>query len=445
MLDSSQSIFDHLNALTGAAMKLVSAPGFWLEAGILSAAFLLARLADRRYRRRLDGFLPQGIAHVWWHIGLRGSQRLAFPVTALLLALSARAVLQKMGVAVHLLNLAVPLMLSLALIRLSVFVLQRAFRPTPALRACESGISTIVWIGVVFYLLGWLPAILQALDAVAFRFGDVRVSILSAGKLILALGVFTVVALWSANAIESRVMRSGFLPGGVKAGLVKFSKVALVVVASMVALNSAGIDLTALAVFGGALGVGIGFGLQRIASNFISGFILVLDRSIRLNDVISVGDTYGWVKALRARYIVVRDRDGVERLIPNEQFITSEVVNWSYSDRQVRLKISVQISYRDDPEQAMHLLLEAAKTDRVLEHPKPATRFMGFGDNGIKLQLRVWIADPERGVNSVRSAINLNIWRAFKQAGITIPYPQRDVHFSGAGRDQAMLTDEGNA
>jgi small-conductance mechanosensitive channel len=212
-------------------------------------------------------------------------------------------------------------------------------------------------------------------------------------------------------------------------GVAKFSKVALYTIAILVALNSVGIDLTTLTVFGGALGVGLGFGLQRIASNFISGFILLFDRSIRPGDVISVGERFGWVVALHARYIVVRDRDGVETLIPNETLITSEVTNWSFTDRHVRVKIPVQISYDDDPEKAMKLMEEASEANsRILKDPSPQARLIGFGDNGIDIELRLWIDDPEQGVSNVRSDVNLAIWKSFKEAGVSIPFPQRDVH-----------------
>ena len=214
-----------------------------------------------------------------------------------------------------------------------------------------------------------------------------------------------------------------------RVGLAKVTRLVLIVLAVLIALNASGIDLTALAVFGGALGVGLGFGLQRIASNFVSGFILLFDRSIKPGDVISIDESFGWVEALHSRYVVVRDRDGVERLIPNENLITSVVTNWSYTDRNVRMKIPVQISYADDPEQAMALMLEASEQcARVLAEPAPAARLMAFGDNGINLELRVWVTDPEEGLGNVRSEINLSIWRAFKQHGITIPFPQRDVH-----------------
>jgi small-conductance mechanosensitive channel len=195
------------------------------------------------------------------------------------------------------------------------------------------------------------------------------------------------------------------------------------------ALTAAGLNLASLTVFGGALGVGIGFGLQKIVSNFISGFILLGDRSIRPGDVITVGDNYGLVKELRARYIVVLNRDGVETLIPNENLVTTDVINWSYSDRKVRVRIPVQISYNDDPEEGMAIMLEAGKSHpRALKDPAPVVRLMEFADSGVALELRVWMTDPQEGVGNIRSDINLAIWHGFKAAGITIPFPQRDVN-----------------
>jgi small-conductance mechanosensitive channel len=191
---------------------------------------------------------------------------------------------------------------------------------------------------------------------------------------------------------------------------------------------TAGIDLTALAVFGGALGVGLGLGLQRIVSNFVSGIILAFEESIRPGDVLSVGNTFGVVQGLHARHIAVRDRDGRDILIPNETLLSSEIVNWSYGDKNVRFRLPVQVSYQDDPEQAMALMVQAAReTERVLGDPEPVARLMGFGDSGINLELRLWIHDPENGVNNVRSDAYLRIWRLFRAHGITIPYPQRDV------------------
>lgn len=390
-----------------------------------AGAFLVHRTLGQSLGQRSVG----SAEYTLQRLTLSSIQRLLFPLSMLLGVLAGRAMLGGMGHHVELLNLAVPLLASLATIRFAVYFLRKTFRPGPAVKAWEGLISSSAWIIVALHLLGWLPAVLEGLDGVALRVGDNRISVLVVGKLVFAVVLLWVLALWLSRLIESRIGQAEYVNASMKVALVKLSKFALLVVALLLALNMVGIDLTALAVFGGAVGVGLGFGLQRIASNFISGFIVLFDRSIRPGDVITIGDKFGWVQELHARYVVVKDRDGVERLIPNETLITTEVINWSYTDRNVRLKIPVSISYDNDPEQALALLMEAAKANpRVLADPPPGTRLMSFGDNGIELELRVWIQDPEAGLAIVRSDINLAIWRAFKAAGITIPYPQRDLH-----------------
>lgn len=387
-------------------------------------AWLLHRMWARYLEARTDAAQP-GLAR----LTLRGSKRVVFPFTMLAMVYLGRAILEYTGRRTALLDLLIPLMLSLAGIRLLVYLLRQAFPPSPALRAWEQTIAITIWSGVALYLVGWLPPVLAALDAVGLTVGETRLSVLALIKLALALGGSILLALWVARAIEHRVMRAQYMGAGARIGVAKVMKVLVIALAVLTALNAVGLDLTAFTVFGGALAVGLGFGLQRIASNFISGFILLFDRSIRPGDVISIGQNFGWVQALHARYVVVRDRDGVDRLIPNENLVTSEVINWSYGDRKVRIKIPVQVSYADDPEQAMAIMLEAAATtERVLEDPAPVARLMGFGDNGINLELRVWLEDPEEGLNNVRSEINLKIWREFKRRGITIPFPQRDLH-----------------
>ena len=399
------------------------------ELAVLMLAGIGAIMVHRTLGRYLLATTSSAGERTFRHITLRSLQRVVFPLSLLLGALVGRAILESMKVDVTLLNFAVPLMLSLALVRLVVYVLRKALRPGPAVKAWENLISTSIWILVALHLVGWLPDVVRALDAFGYSFGDLRVSLYTVLQLAVAVGALLVMATWLSSVIEQGLSRSEFISPGVRIGLVKTSKFGLYTLAALLSLKAVGIDLGALAVFGGALGVGLGFGLQRIASNFISGFILVFDRSIRPGDVISINDKFGWVEELRARYIVVRDRDGVETLIPNENLITTEVINWSYSDRQIRVKLPVQISYEDDPEQAMEILLQAARVSpRVLTSPPPAARLMGFGDSGIELELRVWIRDPQQGVANVRSDINVAIWKGFRDAGITIPYPQQDLH-----------------
>ncbi|MEW6677005.1 MAG: mechanosensitive ion channel domain-containing protein [Pseudomonadota bacterium] len=408
---------------------LISHPLFWWEVGVLGLAALGALLVHRTLGQSLAQHTEKNQDSAVRGLALKTLQRILFPISMLLGVYAGRALLAHKGYPVDLLDLAVPLLTSLATIRIVVFLLRKTFQPGPAVKAWENLIATSVWIVVALHLLGWLPAVLEALDGVAMQVGSVRVSLLETGKLVLSLALLWLLALWLGRLIENRVKQSQFVNPSMQVALVKLSKFLLLVVAFLLALNLVGIDLTALAVFGGAVGVGLGFGLQRIASNFISGFIVLFDRSIRPGDVISIDNTFGWVQELHARYVVVKDRDGVERLIPNETLITTEVINWSYTDPNVRLKLPVSIGYDDDPPAAMALLLEAAKASpRVLSDPAPAARLMNFGDNGIELELRVWIKDPQEGLANVRSDINLAIWRLFKEAGITIPYPQRDLH-----------------
>lgn len=417
-------------ALVDAVQALLLSPPFWWQVGVVALAAVGAWLVHRTLGHGLAAQAGDDAdAYAVRHLARRTLQRILFPLAMLLGVLAGRALLMRMDMPVGALDLAVPLLASLATIRLLVYFLRKAFRPGPAVKAWESLIATSVWLLVALHLLGWLPIVLEALDAMAVEVGSARISLLATLKLLLALALLWLLATWLGRVIEQRISQAAFVNPGMQVALVKLSKFTLMVLAFLLALNAVGIDLTALAVFGGALGVGLGFGLQRIASNFISGFIVLFDRSIRPGDVISVDQSFGWVQALHARYVVIKDRDGVERLIPNEMLITNPVINWSYSDRNVRLKIPVAISYDNDPEQAMALLLQAAHAnERVLAEPAPAARLMAFGDSGIELELRVWLGDPEAGLAAVRSDINLAIWRLFKEAGIVIPYPQRDLH-----------------
>ena len=246
------------------------------------------------------------------------------------------------------------------------------------------------------------------------------------------------------DIIERRVMKLEGVAASTRLGISKFSHFFLISLGALLGVNAAGLDLTALTLLTGAIGIGLGFGLQAIASNFVSGFVLLLDKSIKPGDVISFTgltgtstENFGWVQELRGRCVVVRDRDGVDTLVPNQNLITSTFINWSYSDRKVRLKLPVRISYRDDPEVALQLLLGAVEGNRrVLNEPAPVTRLIQFSDHGMDLELRFWIADPQNGVNNVRSDVNRRIWRLFRDHGITIPVTQHEVRLLGDGSDR---------
>jgi small-conductance mechanosensitive channel len=214
----------------------------------------------------------------------------------------------------------------------------------------------------------------------------------------------------------------------------KILKVILISLSIIIGLNSFGIQLSSLTVLGGAVGLGIGFGLQKVISNLISGVILLLDKSIKPGDVISIGETYGWINKLSARYVSVITRDGRETLIPNENLITNQVENWSFSDTQVRLRAPIGISYNADVRKAIGLTIQAAlNIDRVLRNPAPKCLVKGFGDNSVDLELRFWIKDPANGVANIKSMVYLEIWDLFHEHNIEIPYPQRDIHIKSGG------------
>ena len=401
----------------------------WWQVGVILIALVLAYYISQHWSKRLADLITIEATHSIKKITLQTIKRLLFPISALLTVLVGKGILHGLALPSQFLGVVITLLLSLATIRLVIYVLRKGFTPSPLLKAWENIVSTTVWVVVALYFLGWLPLIKENLDSVGFTIGQGRITLLSVINFILLVALFFTLAVWISSSIERRLLASNTLNASLKVALTKLVKMIFIILAIVIALDTAGIDLTALTIFGGALGVGLGFGLQRITSNFISGFILLFDKSIKPGDVISIGDKFGWVQELRARYVVVQDRDGVDTLIPNENLITTEVINWSYRDRNVRLKAPISISYHDDPELAMKLMVEAAlATERVLTNPPPVARLMNFGNDGIELECRIWINDPEMGINNVRSDLNLNMWKKLKESGITIPFPQRDVY-----------------
>lgn len=406
-------------------LTLVSQPHFLIQLSLISGSLILAWLFNSFIQTKLALQHPTGLKHV----ALRSSQRIILPLSLALLFWLCSAVLEANEIPGKLLDLLLPIALALGVVRLLVYVLRKAFSSSPLIKSAEPFVVFTIWLTLVLHLLGWLTPLLKLFDALAVTFGDSRISLLIVIKLILIIVLAFTIALWLAEVINQKMKNSKVISPSMQVGFSKFAKFFLITSAFLFALNAVGINLSSLAIFGGALGVGLGFGLQRIASNFISGFILVFDRSIKPGDIITVGDKFGWVEQLNARYVVLRNRQGVDTLIPNENLIITEVINWSYADPNVRLEIKIPISYHNDPEQAMALMLQCANASpRVLTTPEPTVRLMDFAESGMNLQLRVWIADMENGTASVKSEINLAIWRAFKANNITMPFPQRDLH-----------------
>jgi len=290
-------------------------------------------------------------------------------------------------------------------------------------------IAWAAWSLAALSILDLLAPTIAVLDAAAIPIGADEISLWDVIRSTIALAVLLSVALYLASLIESRIRTSQTLSPTVQVLFTKSLKAVLISLAVIVAINSVGIDLTALAVVGGLLGVGIGFGLQKIVSNLISGVILLIDKSIKPGDIISVAGTYGWVTALGGRYVSVVTRDGVEHLIPNETLISEPVENWTHTQRRTRLKVDLFVHHDSDLKQVIALCEDAASaTERVLPEPAPKCLFIEFGESSLKLQLRFWIGDAQNGVQNVKSDVLIEIWQRFKEQGVRVPYPQRDLH-----------------
>ena len=364
-------------------------------------------------------------------IGYGSLSRLTFPLIALLLVLSGRFVLQKY-MSVNLLNIAVPLLSAMMLIRIFVYALRKVFNSSNWLHRSERFIATSIWLVFATYLTGLLPDILEALNYLSFNIGQQRISALNILNGLFAMLITMLLAMWIGRVAKEKVMSTEHLDMNFRVVLSKLLQSALVIVGILIALPLAGIDITVLSVFGGALGIGIGFGLQKIASNYVSGFIILLDRSIHPGDVLTVDGRFGKVSELTTRYMVLLSNDGTEAIIPNETLVSSTVINHSYSNRHLRIGIPIQISYQSDVQRAMDIMKQAAVIQpRVLADPETKVYLKSFGDSGIDLELGIWINDPEEGQLNLRSEINMEIWRQFKLSGIEIPYPQRDVRIVG--------------
>jgi len=298
-------------------------------------------------------------------------------------------------------------------------------------------VAVSAWVITSLFILGMLPQTIIWLDEVSLGSGSSSISILSIFKSILLLGVLIWLAIIASQFVSNALSQNEDLSPSVQVLFSKLTRIGLLVLAVIISLGAVGIDFTALAVFSGAVGIGIGLGLQKIVANFISGIILLLDKSIKPGDVIEIqtvsGSTYGWVQHLGARYTAVRTRDGTETLIPNESFIDTPVTNWTFTNKQVRQKLNVGVAYSTDVEKAIELCIEAAdETPRILKVPKPTCLVMGFGDSSVDLQVRFWISDSEGGVSNVTSKLYLAIWKRFRTEKIEIPFPQRDIHIRSA-------------
>lgn len=404
-----------------------------IQAGCIVAAFVIALcLAKpaRRFYRKIFDWLPDR----WRDAVARQASELSLPIIWLILQVLVLVLADAMGWPDSLLDVTVSLLTAWVVIRV---VSQLIRDPIWAnLFACAA------WVVAALSIVDLLEPTVDLLDAASVTVGGIRISALIVMKGVATLILLLWVATITARLLEQRVQNLPNLTPSVQVLIGKMIKIVFITVAILVAVNSVGIDLTALAVFSGAVGVGLGFGLQKVVSNFVSGIILLLDRSVKPGDTIAVAGYYGRIDSLGARYASVITRDGVEHLIPNEEFITTRVENWSFSNELLRLRKTVGVHYKSDIHKAIELCLDAAaNTDRILSDPKPACLLRDFGDSSVDLEIRFWIRDPMNGRANVTSQLLLGIWDRFAEHGIEIPYPQRDLHLRSPGAFQ--LDDEG--
>jgi len=349
-----------------------------------------------------------------------------FPVLALALAFGARRLLPLLGLAPALFKLALPVLVTLAVIRLIARVLAAAWPNSTVIKAVEKLGSWLVWIVAVLWVTGLLPVIMDELDDIGWKFGTVKLTLRNLIEGGLTATIVLVVALWISSIIEAQLLRRESLDLSMRKIASNAIRSLLLFIGLLFALSAAGIDLTALGVLGGALGVGLGFGLQKLAANYVSGFVILAERSLRIGDMVKVDGFEGRVTDIKTRYTVIRSLGGKEAIVPNELLITQRVENSSLADPRVLLSTTVQVDYDCDVDAVMEALAGSlTAVERVLKDPGPSVQLSRFADSGLELTVYFWIADPENGSGGVRSDANLAIWHTLKRLGVEIPYPQQ--------------------
>jgi small-conductance mechanosensitive channel len=407
-MDSAES------ALRGALQQLSSPQSLVALVAIVAAvivALAVARALRLHHTRAAVPHLPDHL--------LEGAVLVAPVFAALAMLGAAHIVVAALGIPIQPVDTAARLLVALVLVRLGVYILGLLLGPASWVRNREGRITLFIWVIVAIAALGWLDLIEASLNRISLVPGRSQFSLWALLKGLVIVTAFVIVTSLIARAVERHVMRLDQLAVSTRVGVSKFTYFLLVGLGILLGINAAGVDVTTLNVLTGAIGLGLGFGLQSVASNFVSGFVLLMDKSIKPGDVISFTGqlgastgNFGWVQELRGRYVVVRDRDGVDTLVPNQNLITTSFINWSYSDQRVRLKLPVEAT-ENHP--------------RILRDPPPVSRLISFEPNGMALEIRFWIADPVNGVNNVRSDVNRAIWRIFRTHGVRIPMPQQEV------------------
>ena len=405
-------------------LAALTQPTALIEFAILVACALLAWGVVRLVRQASSNTDESSVL-----FGRRIADGVMFPLLLLLLAYTASVFASRLfPLAVF--KVAIPVLLSLAVIRLGAKVLQVAFKNAPWVRALERSISWLAWLAMLLWVSGLLPVILQELDDIKWKMGNTTLSVRNVLEGALTAGVVILITLWISSAIESRLLRTA--TGGelsLRKAVSNATRVVLVFIGLLLALSAVGIDLTALSVLGGAIGVGVGFGLQKLAANYVSGFVMLAERSVRIGDNVRVDGFEGLITDIRARYTVVRALSGRESIVPNDMFISNRIENLSLADSRVLQTTVVSVAYDSDVELVMRLLIESALAqDRTLDEPGPSVNLTNFGPDGLEFTLNYWMTDPENGQQNLRSLINLAVLAALRKNGIEIPFPQRVIH-----------------
>ncbi|WP_338766169.1 mechanosensitive ion channel domain-containing protein [Massilia sp. METH4] len=421
-----------LSALWNDLLGDLRDPGLMWQLGALALSvglgwtlsrFVLARLAQRAERTGVARF------------GVESFARVVGPLAIVCLLWLSQIVLQR-WYHVNLLKVALPIWGSLAVIRFTFYLLRRVFarhgQIGAAMLTFEKIFQLLVWVAFALYITGYWDDIYRYLDHRELHLGKSRVTIAEILQGLVSVVVTLVLAMWAGAALEERLMGVDTLHGNVRVVLARIGRALLIVFAVLFSLNLVGIDLTVLSVFGGALGVGLGLGLQKIASNYVSGFIILLDRSLQIGDMITVDKFSGRVARINTRYTVLQGLDGVESIVPNEMFVSSPVQNTTLSNKEVWIGTKVSVAYDTDLDFALKLLEEAAASvPRVLKSRPPGATLLNFGADGLELQVGFWINDPENGRGGVTSDVNRAIWKALKDHRISVPFPQREMRIIG--------------
>jgi small-conductance mechanosensitive channel len=399
-------------------------PTVLMELAALAVCVLLAWALVRGARRALG--VPDARSIFF---GRRNVDGVLFPFALLILAFVARDVLSKF-VSVALFKVAIPVLVALLVIRVGVKVLQAAFTQAKWVRPLEQTISWLAWLLMVLWVSGLLPVVLNELDLITWKVGNSTLSVRNVLEGVVTAGAVLILTLWISAGIESRVLRNA--TGGelsLRKAISNATRALLMFVGLIVALSAVGIDLTALSVLGGAVGVGIGLGLQKLAANYVSGFVILAERNMRIGDNVRVDGFEGLITQINARYTVIRSLTGRESIVPNEMLITNRVENLSLADSRVYQSTVVSVGYESDVELVRNLLLKAAQDQpRVLQDPAPVINLSNFGADGLEFTIGYWISDPEVGQGALKSDINLAVLAALRANGIDIPYPQRVLH-----------------